>query len=69
MMIKVAFGVAIAAMASIALGGCATGFYGSAPSATPGMEYVVGHQSSSRTMWLCPVGAATADCRRIEVQD
>jgi hypothetical protein len=61
--------VGVTALTSVLLGGCATGFNASAPAAQAGTEYVVGHRSSSRTIWLCPVGAAAADCRRVEVQD
>jgi hypothetical protein len=61
--------VGVTTVASLLLGGCATGFYASAPAAQAGSEYVVGHQGSQRTVWLCPVGAASAECRRVTVQD
>ncbi len=61
--------VGVTAVASLLLGGCATAFNASAPAAQAGSEYVVGHRSGSRMVWLCPVGAAAADCRRVEVQD
>jgi hypothetical protein len=59
----------IVVMAVVLLGGCSTGFYGSAPAAQSGMEYVAGHHSGTRAIWLCPVGQASAECRRVTVND
>lgn len=64
----------IVALAIVALGGCNTAFNASAPAAQSGMEYVVGARggffsASNRTIWLCPVGQASAECRRVEVND
>lgn len=65
--------IALSAVAAMVLGGCSTVFHASAPAATQGMEYVVGGRgglfSAPRTMWLCPTGAASGECQRVEVQD
>lgn len=54
---------------SLLMSACSTGFYASAPAAQSGMEYVAGQRGGTRTIWLCPVGQASAECRRVEVND
>ena len=46
-----------------------TGFSASAPATQSGMEYVAGQRGGARAIWLCPVGQASAECRRVEVND
>ncbi len=69
MMVRVIAAIAMAALGALMLGGCSTVFHGSAPSAQAGMEYVAGTRGGSRTIWLCPVGAANGECHRVEVTD
>lgn len=51
------------------LSACSTGFSASAPATQSGMEYVAGQRGGARAIWLCPVGQASAECRRVEVND
>jgi hypothetical protein len=52
-----------------ALTGCATQFFGSAPSPIPGRAYVVGQRAAKRVVWLCPTDRAHGDCDLVDVEE
>lgn len=57
-----------AAIASLAaLSGCASFAYGSAPSATPDYQYVVGRKANPGAVWLCPTVNTGEQCREVRV--
>ena len=51
------------------LTGCATQFFGSAPSPIPGRAYVVGQRATGRVVWLCPTDRAHGECVLVDVEE